>query len=254
MATASGRTPNRSVPCSANHVENVWNVIWSSKVARNTARMPARCLARPRQAFRAAIAVSRPRGRSRNPRAHAHPWQRACDDQDGPSGDEECHSHPECLPEHQERDRADAHLERDRCGGQGPVPRRQRVGQQRLQGRSLQVDARVEDDHPGDQPADAPAGRGRQHGHAECGQDEPGNQDRQPTAAARPGAIGQRAGQGHEQEQEHVVDRHHRADQGASFPERVADQNRHECREQRAGDTGKEAAEADDQAGDIRGA
>ena len=79
------------------------------------------------------------------------------------------------------------------------------------------------------------------------GQHEPRDHDRQaPPPAARARSESD-AGQRHEQQQEHVVDRHHRADEGAPVAQRVAHENRDECGEQRAGDTGKEAAEPDEQ-------
>ena len=40
IVTSSARTPKRSVPCSANHVVNVWKVSCSSSDATKIARMP----------------------------------------------------------------------------------------------------------------------------------------------------------------------------------------------------------------------
>ena len=71
-----------------------------------------------------------------------------------------------------------------------------------------------------------------------------------PARARSEGAPAQR----HEQEQQHVVDGHHGADEGAMVAQRVAHEERDEGAEQRTGDTGKEAAEADEQGGEIRGA
>ena len=76
------------------------------------------------------------------------------------------------------------------------------------------------------------------------------------TSGSRPrprarGAVRGRAGPRHQQEQQHVVDRHHRADGGAVIAERVAHERRHEGAEQRSGDAGEESAQSDDQAGEI---
>ena len=108
-----------------------------------------------------------------------------------------------------------------------------RSATQGVQGRSLQVDARVEQDHRCDQSADAQRGRGREHGHADRGQHEPRDHERQPPTAARAGAIGEDTGQRHQQQQEHVVDRHHRADEGAPVAQGVPHENRDERGEQR---------------------
>ena len=56
VVTSSGRTPKRSVPCSANHVVNVWNVSCSRSVATKMARMPGTA---PRTADHAASTSDR---------------------------------------------------------------------------------------------------------------------------------------------------------------------------------------------------
>ena len=84
-------------------------------------------------------------------------------------------------------------------------------------------------------------------------QHEPAEHDRQPPAAAALEPIGRGAAPRHEQEQQHVVDRHDHADGGAVVAERVAHQRRHEGAEERPGDAGEEAAQADDRACQIRG-
>ena len=69
--------------------------------------------------------------------------------------------------------------------------------------------------------------------------------------AARDGAVRNRAGQWHEQEQEHVVDGHDRPDGGAVVAERVAHERRDEGAEERAGDAEEESAKAHDQQGAV---
>ena len=56
IVTSSGRTPKRSVPCSANHVVNVWKTSCRNSVATKMARMPGTT---PRTASRSASSSER---------------------------------------------------------------------------------------------------------------------------------------------------------------------------------------------------
>ena len=72
----------------------------------------------------------------------------------------------------------------------------------------------------------------------------PDEHDGQAAAPAGAGAVRRRAGPGHEEEQQHVVDGHDGPDGGAMLAERVAHEGRDERAEERAGDAGEESAEA----------
>ena len=74
----------------------------------------------------------------------------------------------------------------------------------------------------------------------------------QAAAAAGARAIRCRSGPGHEQEEQDVVDRHHRPDGGAPLADRGLHEQRDERAEERTGDTREESAQSDDDAGAIR--
>ena len=127
-----------------------------------------------------------------------------------------------------------------------PIPRRHDVGDQRLERRPLEIDARVEHDDRGDQPPEPESRGAGEQRHADRGHQEALEHERQAAAAAIGGAVGHHAGHRHEQEQQEVVDRHHAADGGAVVTQRVAHEERHERAEQRTGHPGEQAAQADD--------
>ena len=250
MVTSSGRTPKRSVPCSAYHVVNVWNVSCSSSVATKIARMPGTAPRSGRPARHRRATGTSPRlaalpttGRLAKPDGERHG-----DGEHGAGGDQEGRPHAQHPAQHQEHDRADAHLERDRAGGERAVARRHEVGDQRLERRSLQVDAGVA-------AAPSRAIRPASPNAADAGNSAmPGGGEDEARRARSAGGRGPRAlarsdaapGPGHQQEQQHVVDRHHGADRGAMVAERVAHQRRDERAEERAGDAGEEPAQADE--------
>ena len=81
--------------------------------------------------------------------------------------------------------------------------------------------------------------------HPDCrqavaGHDEPGT-----TSAAGHHPVGERARPWHQQEQQHVVDGHHDANQHPLVAQCVAHDEWDEVAEQRPGDAGKQAAQAD---------
>jgi hypothetical protein len=160
--------------------------------------------------------------------------------------------HAQDPPEHQEHDRADAHLEGDRGGRQRTKAGRYQVGNERLEGRTLDVDSRVQQDHRAYQPAEPQPRGGRKQGHAGGGQPEADEHQRQAPPAARRGIVGQCTCPGHQEQQQDVVDRHHRADRGAVFADRIPHEQRNERAEQRTGHTGEEAAQPDEQAREVR--
>jgi hypothetical protein len=80
-----------------------------------------------------------------------------------------------------------------------------------------------------------------------------GTDHRPPAAALRSRAIRRRAGPGHEQKQQHVVDGHHGADEGAPVAQRVGDEERDERAQERAGHAEEQPAEPDHRAGHVRG-
>ena len=168
--------------------------------------------------------------------------------------DQERRPHAEHLPQHQEHDCPDAHLERDRTGRKRSVPRRDEVGHQRLKGRPLDVDAGVEQHHCRNQPSRPGHHRRGKDRHAGRCQHEPRENDDQAAAPAGARAIRCRARPGHEQEKQDVVDRHHRPDGGAPLPDRGLHEQRDERAQERARDTREESAKAHDDAGAIRNA
>ena len=87
--------------------------------------------------------------------------------------------------------------------------------------------------------------------HADGCQHESGDDHGQAPPAAGAGAVRRRAGPGHEQEQQHVVDGHHGPDGRAMLAERVAHERRDERAEERSGDAGEESAQADDQEREV---
>ena len=163
MVTSSGRTPKRSVPCSANHVVNVWNVSCTQEASRRRRRA---CPA-PRRAIAAhAAATSDAKGRFGR-RAAVDAWlakpdgEARRDAEHGDRGDQERRPHAEHPAEHQEHDRADAHLERHRAGRERAIARRHEVGDECLERRPLNVDAGVEHDDRADDSGDAERRRRR---------------------------------------------------------------------------------------------
>ena len=89
------------------------------------------------------------------------------DREHGAGGDQERRPHAEHPAEHQEDDRADAHLERDRARGERSVARRHDVGDQRLERRSLHVDPGVQQTIAADQAGDAERAPTREQRHAD---------------------------------------------------------------------------------------
>jgi hypothetical protein len=174
------------------------------------------------------------------------------DHQYGAGGDEESSLHPEHPPEHQEADSPHAHLECDGARGERSPARRDDIGEQRLKGGALHVDAGVQHDQRGNQKKESKPGRERKERHADGGKDEPSKDDRQPAPAPRAGAIGCRARPRDQQEQQHVVDGHHAADCSALIPEGIANQRGDESAEQGARHPDKEPAQAYDQAEGVR--
>ena len=87
--------------------------------------------------------------------------------------------------------------------------------------------------------------------HAGRREHEPGEHDGQAAPTPGAGAVRRRAGPGHEQEQQHVVDGHDGPDGGAMVAECVAHEGRDERADERAGDAGEESAQADEQQGNV---
>ena len=194
MVTSSGRTPKRSVPCSANQVVNVWKVSCCRNVAMKIARRPGiDARGSPTTRHRTANDTwPRPPAR-----ASARARLRAAglgegtgdDRQHGAGGDEKRRAHAEDPSQHQEDDRADAHLEHDRRVRQRAVARGHEVGHQRVERRALDVDPGVEHDHRADDAGEAERGRRRKQRHAGRRQHERAEHDaeagRRPRALAR---------------------------------------------------------------------
>jgi hypothetical protein len=192
--------------------------------------------------------------RRRCPRLAKRDRERQSDRKHGARRHEEGGLHPQRAAEHQEHDRAHAHLEGDRAGRERAIARRHEVGQERLEGRALKVDAAEEDQHRPHDAEDAEARRPGEQRHAQRREREAGEHERETPAPARPGSVGHGARPGYQQEQQHVVERHHHADERPLIAERVADERRHEHAQERPGDAGEEAPEADDQAEAVRSA
>ena len=121
-----------------------------------------------------------------------------------------------------------------------------------MKGRSQDVDAGVEQDDRADEAGNPEHHRPREEGHPCRGEREPGEDEGETTPAARDGAVRDRSGPRHEQEQEHVVDGHDRPDGGAVVAERVAHEQRDEGAEEGSSDAEEESAKADDQQGAVR--
>ncbi len=77
--------------------------------------------------------------------------ERGGDGEHRAGGDQEGHPHAEHPAQHQEHDGPDAHLEGDRPGGQRAVPGRDEIGHERLEGRSLHVYPRMQENDRADQ-------------------------------------------------------------------------------------------------------
>ena len=161
--------------------------------------------------------------------------------------------HAEHPAEHQEDDGADAHLERDGSGRERAVARRHEIGHERLKRRPLDVDPGVQHDDRANQAGDAERrGRGEQRHAGRRPARSPERTIGRRPRPRRAGAVRGRAGPGHEQEQQHVVDRHDGADGGAMLAERVPHERRDERAEERSGDAGEESAQADEQQREVR--
>jgi hypothetical protein len=117
-------------------------------------------------------------------------------------GNQKSSRHAQRTSEHQEHDRADAHLKCDGAGGERAVPGRHEVGHERLQRRALHVDPRVQEDDRGDERRqrteaihDHPGAANEQHDADHFrGGDEPardGNRGgKRPDRCARNGVVG----------------------------------------------------------------
>jgi hypothetical protein len=84
----------------------------------------------------------------------------------------------------------------------------------------------VEHDDGADHAGDAETGAHREHRHPDRGEAEPEQHQRQPAPAAVARSIRYDPRPRHQQEQQHVVDRHHHADGRAMLAELVAHEDR----------------------------
>ena len=92
----------------------------------------------------------------------------------------------------------------------------------------------------------------REERHAGGRQHETAEDDGQSAPPPRAGAVRRGAGQGHEQQEQEVVDGHDGPDGRAMIAEGVPHERRHEGAQERSGDAGEEAAQADDQQRTVR--
>ncbi len=159
-------------------------------------------------------------------------------------GQKECRLHAQQVAKHQEDDGAGAHLKGHAADGERPIARGDHVRDEGLKWRPLQVEACIEQDDRSDQAGDPHRACSRQKRSAGCREREPGDDDVASAAASCYRPVRERAGPGHEQKQENVVDGHDRADGRAALAQLVLDQQRQIVSDKRTGCPGDEAAEA----------
>ena len=217
-------------------------------MATNIDRMPGTApLAIDQTASTSVVAATSDTALNRRVFADAR-GERQRDGENGAGANEEGRFHAEHTAQHEEHDRSHAHLERDRAGGERPVSRRHEIRDERLERGSHGVDPRVEDDDSADHARDAETGAHREHRHPDRGEAEPEQHERQPAPSAVARPIRHEAGPRHQQEQQHVVDRHHHADDRAMAAKLVPHEDRDERTQQRPGDAIKQTTETDEQA------